>query len=157
MSAAAATAVATVRVPVRTAASELRAIKIVWHRELIRYFSDRLRIVTALLQPALFLFVLGTGLSRLASAGTEGLSLPIPTWDPDIANWPFYYTLVGILGLQLLLTWWIRRIKLGTGLVAIREDETKAATIGINLPVEKTAVFARSSSASASARRLSSS
>ena len=68
-------AVARVLVPSRTATSELRAIKIVWERELIRYFSDRLRIATSLLQPALFLFVLGTGLSNLASAGTEGLNL----------------------------------------------------------------------------------
>jgi branched-chain amino acid transport system permease protein len=82
---------------------------------------------------------------RSLSGGTEGLSLPIPTWDADIANWPFYYTLVGILVLQLLLTWWIRRTKLGTGLVAIREDETKAATIGINLPVEKMIAFVASS------------
>jgi ABC-2 type transport system permease protein len=64
-----------VQVPSRSAASELRAIKIVWERELIRYFSDRVRIFTSLLQPALFLFVLGTGLSQLASAGTEGLNL----------------------------------------------------------------------------------
>jgi len=82
---------------------------------------------------------------RPLTGGTEGLSLPIPTWDIDIQNWPFYYTLVGILGLQLLLTWWIRRTKLGTGLVAIREDETKAATIGINLPVEKIIAFVASS------------
>jgi ABC-2 type transport system permease protein len=68
-------AVAPVRVARRSASSELRAIKIVWHRELIRYFSDRLRIATALLQPALFLFVLGTGLSHLASAGTNGVNL----------------------------------------------------------------------------------
>jgi ABC-type branched-subunit amino acid transport system ATPase component len=82
---------------------------------------------------------------RSISGGTEGLSLPIPTWDLDIANWPFYYSLVGILALQLLLAWWIRRTKLGTGLVAIREDETKAATIGINLPVEKMIAFVASS------------
>jgi len=82
---------------------------------------------------------------RSLTGGTEGLSLPIPTWDIAIQNWPFYYTLVGILGLQLLLTWWIRRTKLGTGLVAIREDETKAATIGINLPVEKIIAFVASS------------
>jgi branched-chain amino acid transport system permease protein len=82
---------------------------------------------------------------RSLTGGTEGLSLPIPTWDPDIANWPFYYSLVGILAVQLLLTWWIRRTKLGTGLVAIREDETKAATVGINLPVEKMIAFIASS------------
>jgi ABC-type branched-subunit amino acid transport system ATPase component/ABC-type branched-subunit amino acid transport system permease subunit len=82
---------------------------------------------------------------RSLSGGTEGLSLPIPTWDFAYANWPFYYSLVGVLALQLLLSWWIRRTKLGTGLVAIREDETKAATIGINLPVEKMIAFVASS------------
>ncbi len=94
-----------------------------------------------------FLFLVQVIAINLPSltGGTAGLSLPIPTWDPDIANWPFYYTLVAILALQLLLTWWIRRTKLGTGLVAIREDETKAATIGINLPVEKMIAFVASS------------
>src|SRR3954462_54480 len=82
---------------------------------------------------------------RSLTGGTEGLSLPLPTWDADIQNWPFYYLLVGLLALQLLLTWWIRRIKLGTGLVPIREDETKASTIGINLPVEKMIAFVASS------------
>jgi ABC-type branched-subunit amino acid transport system ATPase component/ABC-type branched-subunit amino acid transport system permease subunit len=77
--------------------------------------------------------------------GTEGLTLPLPTWNRDYANWPFYYTLAAILALQVLLTWWIRRTKLGMGLIAIREDETKAATIGINLPVEKIIAFAASS------------
>jgi ABC-2 type transport system permease protein len=65
---------ARVRVPARSVGSELRAIKVVWRRELIRFSRDRLRIVTALVQPFLFLFVLGTGLSRLASAGTHGLN-----------------------------------------------------------------------------------
>ena len=41
--------------------SELRAIKIVWQRELIRFRSDRMRIVTVAVQPLLFLFVLGAG------------------------------------------------------------------------------------------------
>jgi len=54
---------------------ELRAIKIVWRRELIRYRSDRLRMITTLVQPLLFLFVLGSGLQRLASAGTHGVNL----------------------------------------------------------------------------------
>ena len=64
-----------VRVPPRTWRSELRAMKIVWRRELIRFVNDRMRIVTALVQPLLFLFVLGAGLERLSSAGTHGVSL----------------------------------------------------------------------------------
>ncbi len=64
-----------VRVPARSAGGELRAIKVVWQRELIRFSRDRLRIVTSLIQPFLFLFVLGTGLSHVASAGTHGVNL----------------------------------------------------------------------------------
>jgi ABC-2 type transport system permease protein len=64
-----------VSVPKRSLASELRAIKIVWRRELIRFRADRLRMVTSLVQPLLFLFVLGAGLQRLSSAGTHGVAL----------------------------------------------------------------------------------
>jgi ABC-2 type transport system permease protein len=67
--------IARVRVPTRSLRGELRAIKVVWKRELIRFSHDRLRILTSLMQPFLFLFVLGTGLSRLASAGTHGVNL----------------------------------------------------------------------------------
>jgi ABC-2 type transport system permease protein len=71
----AAAPVVRVRVPARSLGSELRAIRIVWRRELIRYVNDRLRIVTTLVQPLLFLFVLGSGLQRLSSAGTHGVDL----------------------------------------------------------------------------------
>ena len=69
------TQTAPVRVPLSTAGSELRAIRIVWEREIARFASDRLRLVTSLFQPLLFLFVLGTGLSPLAKASTGGLNL----------------------------------------------------------------------------------
>jgi ABC-2 type transport system permease protein len=67
--------VARVRVPHAGLRSDLRAVRVVWQRELIRFSRDRARMVTALVQPVLFLFVLGTGLSRLASAGTHGVNL----------------------------------------------------------------------------------
>jgi ABC-2 type transport system permease protein len=70
-----ATPIVRVTVPKRSLASELRAIKIVWRRELIRYRSDRLRILTTLVQPLLFLFVLGSGLQQLSAAGTHGVDL----------------------------------------------------------------------------------
>ena len=66
--------VARVHVPARSLRGELRAIRVVWKRELIRFSRDRLRILTSLVQPFLFLFVLGTGLSTLASAGTHGVN-----------------------------------------------------------------------------------
>ncbi len=58
-----------VAVPERSIRHDMRAVSIVWRRELIRFRSDRLRAVTSLVQPVLFLFVLGTGLSRLAGHG----------------------------------------------------------------------------------------
>jgi ABC-2 type transport system permease protein len=64
-----------VRVPPRSWRSEVRAIRIVWRRELIRFKSDRIRIVTALIQPLLFLFVLGSGLQQLSGASTNGVDL----------------------------------------------------------------------------------
>jgi ABC-2 type transport system permease protein len=74
-SAATTPAVVRVHVPPRSFRSELRAMKIVWRRELIRFMNDRMRIVTALVQPLLFLFVLGSGLQQLSSAGTHGVNL----------------------------------------------------------------------------------
>src|SRR5207248_6557318 len=61
--------------PGRTLGHEFRAVRIVWQRELIRFFQDRPRIVVGLVQPVLFLFVLGTGLSSFASGATGGLNL----------------------------------------------------------------------------------
>jgi len=56
-----------VSVPERSLRTDLRAVSIVWRRELIRFQRDRLRAITSLIQPLLFLLVLGTGLSSLAS------------------------------------------------------------------------------------------
>jgi ABC-2 type transport system permease protein len=71
---------------------DLRAVGIVWRRELIRFRTDRLRAVTALIQPVLFLFVLGTGLGALA-----GRSLP-----PGISFKTFIFP--GVLAMSVLFT-----------------------------------------------------
>jgi ABC-2 type transport system permease protein len=67
--------VVAVRVPERTWSSEVRAVKIVWRRELIRFAGDRVRMFTSLMQPLLFLFVLGSGLQTLSAASTDGVDL----------------------------------------------------------------------------------
>jgi ABC-2 type transport system permease protein len=58
-----------VREPAGTLVEDLRAIRVVWKREMIRFLRDRLRIVTALAQPVFYLFILGTGLSSLVARG----------------------------------------------------------------------------------------
>lgn len=74
--------------------------------------------------------------------GTAGITFPLPDWSNRTwGNWPFHLVLVGLLALSLLVSWWIRRTKFGTGLIAIREDEGKAGTAGINAPVYKLLAF----------------
>src|SRR6201993_4930608 len=81
-----------VAVPEHSLRSDLRAVSIVWQRELIRFRRDRLRAVTSLIQPLLFLLVLGTGLSSLASA-----SMP-----PGVSFKAFLYP--GVLAMSVMFT-----------------------------------------------------
>jgi ABC-2 type transport system permease protein len=83
-----------VSVPDRGLRHDVRAVSIVWRRELIRFRTDRLRAITALVQPFLFLFILGTGLSNLA-----GGSLPQSgTFDFKTFIYP------GVLAMSVLFT-----------------------------------------------------
>jgi ABC-2 type transport system permease protein len=61
--------VASVRVPAAGLRHQARAAFVVWQREMIRFTKDRGRMVTSLVQPVLFLFVLGAGLSSIIRAG----------------------------------------------------------------------------------------
>ena len=81
-----------VAVPERGLRQDLRAAGIVWRREWIRFRTDRLRAVTSLIQPVLFLFVLGTGLGSLAGRG-----LP-----PGISFRTFIYP--GVVAMGVLFT-----------------------------------------------------
>jgi ABC-type branched-subunit amino acid transport system ATPase component/ABC-type branched-subunit amino acid transport system permease subunit len=76
--------------------------------------------------------------------GSKGLSLPLALFDPAYQNWPFYYSLVALLAVSVLMSWRIRRTKLGMGLIAMREDEDKAATVGISTPTYKILGFVAS-------------
>ena len=51
---------------------QLRAVRVVWQREMIRFAHDRARMLSALVQPLLFLFVLGTGLATVVDTGPGG-------------------------------------------------------------------------------------
>jgi ABC-2 type transport system permease protein len=65
--------VASVRVTGGRFIDDLRAIEIVWRRELIRYTRSRARIFTSLIQPVVFLFILGTGLSPIIRGAGNGI------------------------------------------------------------------------------------
>jgi branched-chain amino acid transport system permease protein len=76
--------------------------------------------------------------------GSDGITLELPFWSRDFQNVPFYYFFLLILFLTIGLSAAIRRSKFGTGLVAIREDEGKAAAIGVNTTRYKNLAFCAS-------------
>jgi ABC-2 type transport system permease protein len=50
----------------------LRGIYTIWYRDVLRFIRDRPRILVALAQPLLYLFVFGTGLAPAMAAATHG-------------------------------------------------------------------------------------
>ncbi|HST65318.1 MAG TPA: branched-chain amino acid ABC transporter ATP-binding protein/permease [Mycobacteriales bacterium] len=98
-------------------------------------------ITIALLLAAQILAVNLRGLTK----GSDGITLELPFWSRDYQNIPFYYALLLLLVLTVAFSAWIRRTKFGTGLVAIREDEGKAAAIGVDTTRFKILAYAASS------------
>ena len=86
-----------------------------------------------------FLFLmqaLGLNLPKL-TGGSGGITLPLPRWSSGVGNMPFYYAFFIVMAVSIVLSWWTRRTKFGMGLIAIREDEDKAAAIGVRTPTYK--------------------
>jgi len=50
---------------------DLRAVRMIWKRELIRFTRNKVRMITSLAQPIIYLFILGTGLSQLIPGGSN--------------------------------------------------------------------------------------
>ncbi|NMO49645.1 branched-chain amino acid ABC transporter ATP-binding protein/permease [Actinoplanes sp. TBRC 11911] len=88
--------------------------------------------------------ILAINLSGLTN-GSDGITLELPFWNADFQNIPFYYAFLFLLALTVLFSGWIARTKFGTGLIAIREDEGKAAAIGVNTTIFKILAYACSS------------
>lgn len=51
----------------------LSAIYTIWEREIIRYWRDKLRIVTTIIQPLMFLVIFGTGLRQALASSSLGI------------------------------------------------------------------------------------
>jgi ABC-2 type transport system permease protein len=55
-----------------TVGASLRAVYIIWYRDVIRYLRDRFRLLASLAQPVLYLVIFGTGLSSSLGGGRGG-------------------------------------------------------------------------------------
>jgi ABC-2 type transport system permease protein len=82
---------------VDTRRATLRAIYIIWYRDVLRYSRDRLRLLASLAQPLLFLLIFGTGLSASLRGIGGGLG-----GTPSINYVQFIYP--GIIGMAVLFT-----------------------------------------------------
>ena len=82
--------------PADTRMATLRAIYIIWYRDILRFWRDRWRLVASLAQPLLFLIVFGSGLSSsLGGASTFGTK-------GGLSYIQFMYP--GIIGMAILFT-----------------------------------------------------
>ncbi len=81
------------RTAVDTRRASILAVYVIWKRDVIRYWRDRVRLVGALAQPLLFLVILGTGLAS-ALRGAGGLG--------GLDYQQFMYP--GIIGMAVLFT-----------------------------------------------------
>ncbi len=87
--------VARPRPAIDTRGATLRAIYMIWRRDLVRFWRDKVRVVGALAQPLLFLVILGTGLSSaLRGAGSGGFR----GLDYQVFMYP------GIIGMAVLFS-----------------------------------------------------
>lgn len=74
--------------------------------------------------------------------GNSGIYLPMLDLSVKGQYYFFFYTMLATLVGCLLLTYIILRSKLGYSLIAIREDEDAANSVGINCTYAKTMAFA---------------
>jgi len=67
------------------------------------------------------------------TGGTAGLQLPLIPWLETNYNKPFYYAALAIVVFATLLSVAVRRSRFGLQLLAIRDDEDRAAGLGVKV------------------------
>ncbi len=90
-----------------------------------------------------FFFIAQLSASNLGvTGGSSGILVPVPgNWDPATYNNPFYYLAMILAAATVALSWQVRRSRFGLQLRAIRDDEDRAAGLGVRaMPVKLTAL-----------------
>ena len=75
------------------------------------------------------------------TGGGMGLSLPIPPWGPVASTATFYYLFLGAMILGTWATWEFSRRRIGIACCAIRDNEEKAAALGLHTTRYKTTAW----------------
>jgi branched-chain amino acid transport system permease protein len=79
---------------------------------------------------------------RGLTGGAQGLAMPVPPFDPETFERPFYYSFLGLLLVAMLASHAIARSKTGLFLLAVRGDEDKAFGVGVPVTLVKLGAFA---------------
>ena len=90
-----------------------------------------------------FFFIAQLSASNLTiTGGSSGILVPLPgNWDPATYNNPFYYVALVLAAGAVALAWRVRRSRFGLQLRAIRDDEDRAAGLGVRaMPVKLSAL-----------------
>jgi len=81
----------------------LRAIYIIWYRDLLRFRRDRARLVASLAQPLLYLLIFGTGLSSALSGAGGGFGGGGAAGSPNGLTYT-QFIFPGIIGMAVLFS-----------------------------------------------------
>jgi ABC-type branched-subunit amino acid transport system permease subunit len=73
--------------------------------------------------------------------GNHGIVMPFLRTSREMQQWPYYFGALALLIATVALVIGIRRSKFGAGLLSIREDEDKAASVGIPISRYKVIAF----------------
>lgn len=65
------------------------------------------------------------------TGGSGGMQIPSPNWTGQAYYTPFFYVALILAVVTVLLSWKIRRSRLGLHLLAIRDDEGRARGLGV--------------------------
>jgi len=89
-----------------------------------------------------YFFIAQLAASNLkVTGGSSGLLPPVPNYAASTFNNPFYYVAMLIAAASVALSWLIRRSRFGLQLRAIRDDEDRAAGLGVRaMPVKLSAL-----------------
>ncbi|MEE9583318.1 MAG: ABC transporter permease, partial [Dehalococcoidales bacterium] len=71
--------------------NHLRAVYTIWYRDILRFWHDKMRMVSSIVFPLLFLFIFGSGLSRSIGSISPGV---------DFIQFMF----PGIIGMTVLMS-----------------------------------------------------
>jgi len=89
-----------------------------------------------------YFFIAQLAASNLAvTGGSSGLLAPVPGYAAATFNNPFYYVALILAAGTVALSWAVRRSALGLQLRAVRDDEDRAAGLGVRVTAVKLTAF----------------